>query len=548
MRLSITKRLLLSALSGIILTIAFPYTGSLFPLAFITFIPLLLVEHDIYLNGEKARKVLLYAFITFFLYNTGSNYWLYYSKTAGVIPFAAHLINALIMTSFFMFYHWAKRNVGQKYERFSILFFVIVWVAFEYIHYNWELATPWMTIGNIFAIVPEIVQWYSITGVLGGSLWILVVNAFLYLGIRNVVFKKNSMKSQSIIFTIGAGIVVLPAVLSYWTYSTYEETIRPKEVIVTQPNTEQYVERKTTNLKDQLDKLFDVATPLITENTEIIIGPETVIPNHYPIHERAFHLDTGYLYTQLNVDKWNGPDLYMGVASYQTFNNSTRHTIKKYKNGDGYYEVYDASILVKKGERPQFVHKAKLVLAAEKIPFSKSMPFLENFARDIRGTVGTLGSGTNPEVLRAKGFNFAPVNCYESIYGEWVSQSVKKGAEVIFAITNDGWWGESAGYKQHNSFSRLRAIENRRYVARSSMTGISCVINQRGDIIQSLGYGVHNAFKETIQLNKKQTFYTQHGDYIGRFFEFFFYIILIFNVFSLGKRWIQKWIMKKSKK
>ena len=110
-----------------------------------------------------------------------------------------------------------------------------------------------------------------------------------------------------------------------------------------------------------------------------------------------------------------------------------------------------------------------------------------------------------------------PAICYESIFGEFFSRFVRNGAEVMFIITNDGWWGNTAGHRQHYDFAHLRAIETRRSIARSANTGISAFINQRGDASQETAYWVPAAIKGTLNANDKITFYVQHGDYLARF-------------------------------
>ena len=104
--------------------------------------------------------------------------------------------------------------------------------------------------------------------------------------------------------------------------------------------------------------------------------------------------------------------------------------------------------------------------------------------------------------------------CYESIYGAYVSQYVRNGAQFLCVITNDGWWGDTPGYRQHFSYARLRAVENRRSIARSANTGISGFIDPRGDVMQSLGWDKRGALHADIPLNDRTTFYTRHGDYI----------------------------------
>lgn len=157
----------------------------------------------------------------------------------------------------------------------------------------------------------------------------------------------------------------------------------------------------------------------------------------------------------------------------------------------------------------------------------ENIPFMHNLDQPfgLSSIPGTLGIEDEPKVLSSNGVTYAPVICYESVYGGFVAEQCRKGAEAIFVITNDGWWGNSAGHKQHASIARLRAIETRRYVARSANTGISSIINQRGEVIHATEYWTHDAFNATIQLNDEPTFYVTYGDVIGRSFTFVFFLL-----------------------
>jgi apolipoprotein N-acyltransferase len=174
-----------------------------------------------------------------------------------------------------------------------------------------------------------------------------------------------------------------------------------------------------------------------------------------------------------------------------------------------------------------------LVVGVEKMPFAKYLGFIGDFVINIGGTTNSLGSQDEPSNFISKDkTQVAPVICYESVFGEFVTRYVKKGAQLIFIITNDGWWKNTPGYHQHLSFARLRAIETRRSIARSANTGISCFINQRGDISQATEWWVPAAIKGTINANDKITFYVQYGDYIARI-ALFMSIVLIFNLLAV---------------
>ncbi len=147
------------------------------------------------------------------------------------------------------------------------------------------------------------------------------------------------------------------------------------------------------------------------------------------------------------------------------------------------------------------------------------------------GTTGNLGSQEESSVFIADdSIKIAPVICYESVFGDYINSFVKKGAELIFIITNDGWWRNSPGYKQHFSFARLRAIETRRSIARAANTGISGFINQRGDVIQQTAWWQPDAISGELNVNDKITFYVKHGDYIARISLFMSVLLILYLI------------------
>ena len=148
----------------------------------------------------------------------------------------------------------------------------------------------------------------------------------------------------------------------------------------------------------------------------------------------------------------------------------------------------------------------------------------------------TLGIEEEPLTFVYEEFQLAPVICYESIYGEWVAQQCRKGANLIAIITNDGWWKDTPGYKQHVSFASLRAIENRRSIVRSANTGTSCFVNQRGDILQATKWWEEDVIRGTLNLNNEQTFYTLYGDVMGRSFAFVAVLLIIFTFVKRFKK------------
>jgi apolipoprotein N-acyltransferase len=129
----------------------------------------------------------------------------------------------------------------------------------------------------------------------------------------------------------------------------------------------------------------------------------------------------------------------------------------------------------------------------------------------------------------------APIICYESIYGEFVAKQASQGADFLCILTNDGWWGNSPGHKQHFSFAKLRAIENRKWVARSANTGISGFIDEKGHIIQQSKYWTPDALKQTIRKGNKTTVYAMFGDYLGVIAFILLFPMLVWSFFKKNK-------------
>ncbi|HDR68286.1 MAG TPA: apolipoprotein N-acyltransferase, partial [Bacteroidaceae bacterium] len=129
------------------------------------------------------------------------------------------------------------------------------------------------------------------------------------------------------------------------------------------------------------------------------------------------------------------------------------------------------------------------------------------------------------------GTRIAPIICWESIFGEYVTDYVKEaGANFLFIVTNDGWWRNTPGHRQHNSFAHLRAIETRRSIARSANTGISSMINQRGEEIERIGWWVRSGMRNSINSNEHITFYVKYGDYLGRLSVFLGILLLLYTI------------------
>ena len=288
---AIDKRLryLISILSGFLMVISFPFTGSLTPLMFIAMVPLLLLESYISRKKYRSGKVFIHAFITFFIYNVGTTWWVWNASAEGSVM--AFILNSLLMTIVFQCFHFTKKYVGNKEGYISLLFY---WIAFEYFHYNWESSWPWLALGNTFSITPSWVQWYEFSGVLGGTFWILIVNLLVFRIYDNVYFKKESWNIQTPLIWIATLCFGLPLLFSIYRYYSYTEVERPFEVIAIQHNIDPYNDKFNSSVYNQFDKIVHLADSLADTRTDLLIAPETSLSVR--IEENNFHSTSLYNY------------------------------------------------------------------------------------------------------------------------------------------------------------------------------------------------------------------------------------------------------------
>lgn len=522
------NRWLLSILSGILLTVSFPETGSITPLAFVAWIPLLLVESYFH-SKRKALSLFIQAYLTFFIYNVGTTWWVYYASEDGA--YLAFFANSLLMSIAFLLYHLLKRKLGIKWNG-PIL--ICVWLSFEFLHFHWELSWPWLTLGNIFAPRVSWVQWYSITGVLGGSLWILVMNLLIY---KLVVQPKKLLKNS---YFISAAILLFaPLCFSWILYFSKDVKGTPYNVVVIQPNIDPYGEKFVLDNGEQLKSILDQADQAVSKETQMVIAPETSLYPTAKIYETGLRKEVFFHVINEHRAKWSNAGLLIGATTFKVFEGKNSPASKFIPQLNSYVEDYNSSVLFDNTANPKIIHKSKLVLGVEKIPFVGIFPFLEDLAVEMEGGSGSLGTETEPKIFEKNRVKFSPVVCYESIYGGFMAKQAKNGSQFIAIITNDGWWKDTPGYKQHFQFARLRAIENNKYVVRSANTGKSGIISNRGDVLKETKWWVKDQFNYTIQLNSKRTLYQALGDFIGYFalVGFGMFIILrILRIFQGNKR------------
>jgi len=523
------RYILYAIASGLILAMGWPSKG--FPiLLFFGFVPLLFAENKIAQMKEVKRKgwkIFGLAYLAFFIWNAIGIWWLHYAqeyapdgslRNSWISYLFPVLANALLMSLVFQLYHWVKSKAGNFY---GIPFFPAIWMCFEKFHLNWEMTWPWFNLGNGFANFPKWIQWYEFSGTFGGTLWILLGNIivfyFLYAYLN---IKEKKYLNKLILFT--ALWIGIPIGISYIIYNSYQEKGEEITALILQPALNPYTEKYSKDSFQIVDELIQLTDENITPEVQFVVAPETAFPGNAP-GLNIDKLDSDLLVRTFKERFKKYPEMTFvsgtEMMRYYPYQKLASETASKFGNSDMWVDVTNSGIQLNQKDSIQYYHKSKLVVGVEHFPYMKYLkPILGDIMLNFGGTVRTHLTQEHRSVFK-NSFNnavIAPIICYESIYGEFTTDYVKNGANVLFIMTYDSWWGDSDGHKELLLFGNLRAIETRRDIIRSANSGISAFINQKGEITSLIPYETKSALVGKAKLNSEITFYTQHGDYLAK--------------------------------
>jgi len=523
-------RIGLSILSGMLLSLPW-YEWMSGLVLLIAFLPLLKVEDFFYRNKYHYRSIeaTKCAALTFLTWNLFSTWWIMNASFVGLIM--ALLINTLLMSLVFWLFHVTKRRLGMHAGYSSL---VLYWLAFEFFYMNAEISWPWLNLGNGFAYDVLLVQWYEFTGILGGTSWVLLVNVMLFASLKLYAGYPPAKKIKGIT-GLTFLLIIIPLITSLYLYYTHEEKGNAKEIVVVQPNIDPYKKFKEIPVKVQLNKMLHLADSLVDEDTDYVLFPETAVIDN--IWEQDLPIQRSIRELKRFLKSYPNTTLITGIISYIKYDTPVppTPTARKIKNTGYYFDSFNTAIQLNNKKEIPVYHKSKLVVGIEKMPYPKYLGFLRKLTVRLGGAFRSHGTQEFREVFYTAddSTGVAPVICYESVFGEFVTGYIKNGADLIFILTNDGWWDNTPGHRQHHAFARLRAIETRRSIARSANTGISSFINQRGDVLQQITWWKAGAIKSNIKANSEITFYTRHGDFIGRIAMFFSGLLILYLLVSV---------------
>jgi apolipoprotein N-acyltransferase len=478
----------------------------------IAFVPFFMIENWLFENPRKFTRnaFIIYIMPGLVIFSMMGMGWMKEASLTGAVCVILGL--ALLMAITMWLAHRVRVKAGSIAGCAAMIAF---WLTYEFLSLNINIISPWINLGNGLAKDIMFIQWYEVTGTAGGSLWILLSNLLLTSYIVNRLAGKNRSR---VLFLIWLAIVLIPSIVSVNRYFTIKPSgITPSEVTIIQPNTDPYTQKFVIPFEDQLKRVIAMAGTSADKNTDWIITPETTVDD--PVNLDNLPEDRYIIMIKKLAATYPGAAVVTGLVSYKVYPGQASPPTRSARLTDSsgvYYDHFNSAFKIDTGRIIEVYHKSKLVPGVE-------MQFSNGPGRLITRILPYLGGtkwgyGMQDERTcfhhNSLPMKIAPIICYESVFGSYVTGYVKNGAEALFIITNDGWWKNTNGYKHHLYYASLRAIETRRPVARAANTGISCLIDIRGRRTAESEWWTPAIVKGEIIPDTRITPYVKYGDYL----------------------------------
>ncbi|HKK45527.1 MAG TPA: apolipoprotein N-acyltransferase [Balneolaceae bacterium] len=502
----------LTLTAGILLGLSYPPI----PLPFLVFPAFFLIFRIIDLSSS-AREAAYWTYPAFVIWNLIVTYWLMLATLAGGI--AAIIANSAVMTVPVMLQYYFQEKKRLKPWIIALLQ-AGCWLSYEYLHHQWDLAWPWLTVGNAWANAPQLVQYISVTGYWGISFWVLFSCALAY-----QLFKKPQ---QAVKVALATVLLIFPLwSFAITLFSGSQKTAEKQEVVVVQPNFDSYKPNGGyENSRKATGHLLHLTDSVRTKNTKLVVWPENAIQTSMfnTITNNDVATDTKKMLLA-RADKWNAT-IIAGATYFQYFNNGKEPELP-YPGRRWDYLPYNAALGFIPHKPMQVYRKHNLVPIVERVPFVRFLNDIDIFGWINWNTEQGYGRGEKTNQFSVGDTKTPALVCYDSVFPGWIRNFVQKGAGYLTIITNDGWWGDTSGHEQHFAYARLRAIEFDRWIVRSANNGISGIIAPNGSLKVKTDYWDTTAFRYDVPVIEYKTLYARFGDWLPIF-------LLIITLGSFG--------------
>lgn len=484
----------MSLLAGLLMGFSYPPVD-----AAILQIPAMILFFRISAISATIREAILTLTPGLLIWNLAVAHWLLLASPAGGL--AVNVSNALFMLIPFLLIRPLFRN--PSHPILTAVTASAIWCSFEFFHHNWQIAYPWLTLGNGWANLTGAIQYISMTGVIGISFWIVLTSALLFRFIMTQ--ERNLFRAAAFVFFLFPVLSVSATFMADFGNDT------EIEVAVLQPDTNSNIPHGDYDSAEELGRsLLERSSRIITPGTDLILWPE----NSIDIGMTDDHPILAEIRDSLRT--WN-TELLFGGGFVDLYENDPPHIHRLNRDSEP-FNIFNAAFFMDGNNGLRSIYrKKKLVPFYERIPYIDILSRADLFRLVNWGEISGYGRGMDAGLFESGQAQAGVMICYDTVFPGLGSELARSGAGFLTIITNDGWWGDSIGHVQHFAYARLRAIEQRRWIVRSANNGISGVISPDGKVQISTDYGTDDAFRFIVHSSESVSLYARYGSVLYMF-------------------------------
>jgi apolipoprotein N-acyltransferase len=467
-----------TAAAAALLTAAFP------PFPFGGLAMAALVPFFFVVSGKRPASAFRWGYALGFLVTAGTLYWIAWPSFAGFLGALLYLPLA------FGIFAWGTAFAVGAFGEKAWVVAPVLWTAMEFLSWLGPLAFPWNSLSSTLSRFPVLLQHAALVGAPGVSFWIVVVNVLVY----GCIWQGIETKRGRLLAVAAMAAFGIPWIYGTLVLSRPSDSGDPIKVSLVQGNIDPYKKWTPAFIDSNFivyDRLTRTLKPL---QPDLVVWPETATPCY--LRQRFVYLN----WVKFLCDSLGTP-ICTGSPDTEP-------------NGSGTQRTYNAAFLISPASWDILrYYKMRLVPFSERVPFADVFPWFNRLAMSLSPDVGDYSPGDSVSVFpfragrSGKTYRFSPVICFESVFPVSVGECVRRGAEFIVVITNDGWFGNTSGPRQHAWIAVLRAVETRRWIVRCANTGISEFVDPYGRVRLVTRYNQEAVLTGAVHPRNDRTFF-----------------------------------------
>jgi apolipoprotein N-acyltransferase len=432
----------------------------------------------------------LVLFLAFFLLSLTHYSWI---DSFSLKAFLGTILVSTVLTSFPFI-----SSLVFKFRYIQATWIISSWLGIEFFHTHHELGFPWFMLGNIFGRWPELIQWYEITGVLGGSLWLLSLTFLSSLIIRKLLTRKPIKQSLISFIVVAVFPIIFSFILLFHHSSISSETKLPVALVHTCYEGKTNISQALTEIEKNLQK------DSLQEG--LVVFPELAMPDDIWLvkgwQNQNLKILQRFITSYPNMQVLIGTHILLPHPGGKHNSKLINQPFHKFSGACYFDDAISDSM--------KFIAKNKFIPFQERIP--DYLDFISYPSMNY--------SYANNELSK---INMSPektvgvIICYESLFGEYIAKKKSVSSRVLFQLSSELFFHNPKNKRQYLHINRLRAIEARSYLVRVTNCGISGMISPTGDIKNTTKKsGAYEITHLLVPLINKLTIYEAWGDWLGR--------------------------------